>query len=75
MLGSIPSGPTKPSKLDGFFYFYPMNSFFVYVLFSQSLDRFYIGLTTLSVEERLENHLAKKNMMPKTSLKKQMTGL
>ncbi|WP_147392257.1 GIY-YIG nuclease family protein [Algoriphagus lacus] len=52
-----------------------MNSFFVYVLFSQSLDRFYIGLTTLSVEERLENHLAKKNMMPKTSLKKQMTGL
>jgi len=33
---------------------------FVYILFSNDLDRFYTGLTTLSVEERLENHLQKK---------------
>lgn len=37
-----------------------MNNFFVYILYSESLNRFYIGLTSLSVEERLENHIAKK---------------
>ncbi|MEN2282583.1 GIY-YIG nuclease family protein [Algoriphagus sp. SE2] len=37
-----------------------MNNFFVYILFSESLNRFYTGLTTLKVEERLENHLHKK---------------
>ncbi|SIS73946.1 GIY-YIG nuclease family protein [Belliella pelovolcani] len=33
---------------------------FVYILYSEKLNRFYIGLTTLSVEERIENHLKKK---------------
>jgi putative endonuclease len=33
---------------------------FVYILFSEKLDRFYTGITTLTVEERLENHLEKK---------------
>jgi putative endonuclease len=37
-----------------------MEHFFVYILFSTQLDRFYTGLTTLSVEERIENHLNKK---------------
>ncbi|MBS9523232.1 GIY-YIG nuclease family protein [Litoribacter alkaliphilus] len=33
---------------------------FLYILHSQQLNRFYTGITTLEVEERLENHLAKK---------------
>jgi|AntRauTorcE11897_2_1112592.scaffolds.fasta_scaffold180653_1 putative endonuclease len=33
---------------------------FVYILFSEDLDRFYTGLTTLTIDERLENHLEKK---------------
>ncbi|MCH6235168.1 GIY-YIG nuclease family protein [Cognataquiflexum rubidum] len=37
-----------------------MDSFFVYILYSKSLGRFYTGLTTLSIEERLENHIHKK---------------
>ena len=37
-----------------------MDNFFVYILYSESLNRFYIGLTSLSVEERLENHISKK---------------
>lgn len=37
-----------------------MESFFVYILFSQKLDKFYTGLTTLSPQERFENHLGKK---------------
>ncbi len=32
---------------------------FVYILFSKKLDKFYTGLTTLTVNERLENHLVK----------------
>lgn len=31
----------------------------VYILYSASLDRFYIGSTSTSVEERLRKHLAK----------------
>ncbi|WP_111319879.1 GIY-YIG nuclease family protein [Algoriphagus chordae] len=37
-----------------------MEKFFVYILHSNSLNRFYTGLTSLSVLERLENHIAKK---------------
>ena len=33
---------------------------FVYILFSQALQRFYTGITTLDVLERLENHINKK---------------
>ena len=36
-----------------------MGKFFVYVLYSKKLDRFYTGVTTLQVEERVENHLQK----------------
>ena len=32
----------------------------VYILYSGKLNRFYTGITTLSVEERLENHIQKK---------------
>ena len=32
---------------------------FVYILYSSSLDRFYIGFTTDLPEQRLERHLAK----------------
>jgi putative endonuclease len=34
--------------------------FFVYILYSRTLDRFYTGLTALPVEERLQNHIDKK---------------
>jgi putative endonuclease len=30
---------------------------FVYILYSNELDKFYIGLTTTPVEERLKKHL------------------
>jgi len=33
---------------------------FVYILFSKSLNRFYIGVTTLRIEERIQNHIDKK---------------
>ena len=32
-------------------------SYFVYILFSQELNRYYVGSTVLSIEERLERHL------------------
>jgi putative endonuclease len=32
----------------------------VYILYSKKLDRFYTGVTTLPIEERLENHLQKR---------------
>ena len=32
----------------------------VYILFSDMLGKFYTGITTLSIDERLENHLLKK---------------
>jgi putative endonuclease len=37
-----------------------MEDFFVYILYSRTLDRFYTGLTALPVEERLQNHIDKK---------------
>ena len=37
-----------------------MNRFFVYILFSEKLNRFYTGVTTIELDERLENHLLKK---------------
>ncbi|MDN3671100.1 GIY-YIG nuclease family protein [Echinicola jeungdonensis] len=33
---------------------------FVYILFSEKMNRFYTGITTLSIKERLENHIKKK---------------
>ena len=33
---------------------------FVYILHSKTLQRFYTGVTTLDIEERLENHIDKK---------------
>ncbi|MFD2037464.1 GIY-YIG nuclease family protein [Belliella marina] len=35
-----------------------MNAYF-YILHCEKLDRFYSGITTLSPEERLENHINK----------------
>ncbi|WP_373523370.1 GIY-YIG nuclease family protein [Aquiflexum sp.] len=52
--------------MDGFLFFQPvllfslMDRFFLYILFSGKLNRFYTGVTTLELEERLENHLLKK---------------
>ncbi|WP_370691899.1 GIY-YIG nuclease family protein [Rhodonellum sp.] len=37
-----------------------MGHFFLYILFSTQLDRFYTGVTTLAVQERIENHINKK---------------
>ncbi|MCC5936902.1 MAG: GIY-YIG nuclease family protein [Lunatimonas sp.] len=36
-----------------------MEKSFVYALYSKKLDRFYTGVTTLTVEERLEKHIQK----------------
>jgi putative endonuclease len=45
VLGSIPSGPTKN---------YSLNSF--YILFSRSLNKYYVGITSDSVSSRLIKH-------------------
>ena len=37
-----------------------MERFFVYVLYSKTLGKSYTGITTLSLEERLENHIKRK---------------
>ncbi|ERM84623.1 hypothetical protein P872_24720 [Rhodonellum psychrophilum GCM71 = DSM 17998] len=37
-----------------------MGHFFLYILFSTQLDRFYTGVTTLAVQKRIENHINKK---------------
>ncbi|EMS33813.1 hypothetical protein C943_04132 [Mariniradius saccharolyticus AK6] len=37
-----------------------MESSFVYILYSRRLDRYYTGVTTLSVVEQIENHIEKK---------------
>ena len=36
-----------------------MNNNYCYILFSESLNRYYIGSTKLTVNERLERHLSK----------------
>jgi putative endonuclease len=33
--------------------------FHCYILYSKYLDRYYIGATSLTTEERIENHLSK----------------
>jgi len=33
---------------------------YVYILFSESLNRFYTGVTSLNLEERIQNHIEKK---------------
>ena len=35
-----------------------MKSYF-YILYSEKLNRFYTGITTLEVEQRLQNHINK----------------
>ena len=37
-----------------------MMNAYVYIIFSKKLDRFYTGITSLDVNERLANHLSKK---------------
>jgi putative endonuclease len=34
-----------------------MGSYYTYILYSQQLDKFYIGATSLQMSERLERHL------------------
>ena len=46
-----------------------MNQSFVYILYSNSLKKYYIGFTTLKPEERLERHLSHYY-----NLKKKFTG-
>ncbi len=46
----------KGAELGPLFYFGPVATF--YILFSNALDRYYIGHTTEAVEERLRKHLA-----------------
>ena len=36
-----------------------MEKSFVYILYSKKLDRFYTGITTLTLAERFENHIQK----------------
>ena len=37
-----------------------MGKSYAYILHSKKLDRFYTGVTTLQLEERLENHIQKR---------------
>ncbi|WP_209332861.1 GIY-YIG nuclease family protein [Lunatimonas salinarum] len=37
-----------------------MGKSFVYILYSNKLDRFYTGITTLTVEERFSSHIQKR---------------
>ena len=60
VIGRAQVGPLQSRlEMSGFSYFCGMEKFFVYILYSQKLDRYYTGVTTLSVEERLENHIQK----------------
>ena len=49
--GSIPSTPTEASQMRGFFMTYT-----VYILYSTSKDRFYVGHTGDDLNERLRKH-------------------
>ncbi len=48
--GSIPVSPTKSRYIPGFFIMY-----FTYILYSQKLDKFYIGSTD-NLDRRLMEH-------------------
>ena len=37
--------------------FFVIMNYYVYILFSKSLNRYYVGSTILDVQERLERHL------------------
>jgi len=39
-------------------FLYVLMKFIVYILFSEKLDRYYVGSTILNVEERLERHIS-----------------
>lgn len=58
MAGSIPAGPTTtqiPQAIAGFFLEFDMSAS-CYILYSESLDRFYIGVTTQNIEDRIQKH-------------------
>jgi len=60
-IGRAQLGPlSKPLRNKRFYFFCVMEKSFVYILYSKKLDRFYTGVTTLHLEERLENHLQKR---------------
>lgn len=57
--GSTPGGPTKGKSLsDPLFHFNPFMPV-VYILYSQNTSRFYTGMTTLSIQDRLQGHIEK----------------
>ena len=51
-----PDAVTKPSK-EGFFNLNSTIMHYCYILYSKSLDRYYIGSTSQKPEERLQKHL------------------
>ena len=58
--GSSPGGPTNQSKPQDFYTVLWLSiMFYCYILFSKTLDRFYVGSTILSPETRLGRHLQK----------------
>jgi len=57
--GSIPAGPTTHKsriQLRDFFILEIDMSASCYILHSQSLDRFYVGVTTQNIEDRIQKH-------------------
>ena len=53
MLGSIPSGPTKELQLEFFLF---MRDNCCYILFSNKLNKFYIGACQYSLDSRIQKH-------------------
>jgi putative endonuclease len=56
--GSIPAGPTTHKsriQMRDFFLEIDMSAS-CYILHSQSLDRFYVGVTTQNIEDRIQKH-------------------
>jgi putative endonuclease len=51
--GSNPVVPTKPRRLRGFFY---ALMFHLYILFSSTKNKYYVGSTGDSLEERIRKH-------------------
>ncbi len=44
--------------MDSLFLLIPFTMSYTYILYSEALDRYYIGYCTTSVEERLSSHLS-----------------
>ena len=47
-------GPQKAGIVPAFFLFFGMS--FCYIIFSPTLQKFYIGITQESIQARIENH-------------------